>query len=250
MYPRTYSNILLRKMSPDERRLLEDHMERVRLPFRMHMEHRGQPIEFVYFPEAGIATIVARMPRGRDVEVGLIGFEGMTGTAAVLGDYCAAHECFIQMAGEGYRVPVAALTSAISRSPQLHNLLLRYVQSLYVQATYCALSNVRSRFEERLASLLLRCRDRVAGDTLPLTHEVLAVMLGVRRPGVTLGLHVLEGEGLIRASRGEIIIRDRERLIKRTKGSYGVPVAEYKRLIGTDTSPAGKTMFYLEPKER
>lgn len=233
MYRTTYKNSLLRKMNPYDLRFLEDKMDRIRLPARMDLEHRGQPIEFVYFLEAGIATIVARLRRGRDVEVGLIGFEGMTGTAAVLGDDCAAHECFMQMAGEGIRVPVATLTSAAERSSQLRSLLLRYAQSLYVQATYCALSNVRCKFEERLAQLLLRCHDRVIGDTLPLTHDVLAVMLGVRRPGVTLGLHVLEGEGLIRASRGEITIRNRQGLIKRTNGSYGVPVAEYKRLIGT-----------------
>lgn len=233
MYKRVYRNVLIRKLQSDDIKFIEGHMERIKLPFRMDLEHRGQPIDFIYFLESGIATIVARMGRGRDVEVGLIGYEGMTGTAAVLGDDCAAHECFMQMAGEGFRIPVAVLNSAISRSPQLHNLFLRYAQSLYVQATYCALSNVRSKFEERLARLLLRCHDRVRGDTLPLTHDVLAVMLGARRPGVTLGLHVLEGEGLIRASRGEITIRNRQGLIKRTNGSYGVPVAEYKRLIGT-----------------
>jgi CRP-like cAMP-binding protein len=250
MYRGVYNNILLRKMSQNELRLLEGHMERVKLPFRMNLEHRGRPIEFIYFLEAGIATLVARMPKGRDVEVGLIGYEGMTGAAAVLGDECAAHECFMQMAGEGLRVPIAALTLAASRSTQLRSLLLRYAQSLYIQATYCALSNVRSKFEERLARMLLRCHDRVKGDTLLLTHEVLAVMLGVRRPGVTLGLHILEGESLIRASRGEIIIRNREGLIKRTNGSYGVPVAEYRRLIGTDTCPYGNTTFYMEPIAR
>lgn len=247
MYNKRYRNILLRKMNPEDRLLLEQHMEKIKLPFWLTLEFRGQPIEFAYFLETGIATIVAELPRGRDVEVGLIGFEGMTGVAAVLGDDCAAHECFMQMPGEGFRVPVAALTSAAARSPQLRLLLLRYAQTLYVQATYGALANVRTRFEERLARLLLRCHDRVAGGTIPFTHEVLAVMLGVQRPRVTVGLHVLEGEGLIRGGRGEIAIRDRESLIKRTNGSYGVPEAEYKRLIGTMTCPLGKTPFHFEP---
>ncbi|MBS3651739.1 Crp/Fnr family transcriptional regulator [Pseudaminobacter sp. 19-2017] len=250
MYRSTYNNVLLRIMKTDERLLLEHYMERISLPLRMPLECRGQPIEFVYFPESGIATIVARIARGRDVEVGLIGFEGMTGAAAVFGDDCAAHECFMQMAGEGVRVPVAALRREVSRSPQLHNLFLRYAQSLYVQATYCALCNVRSKFEERLAQLLLRCHDRVPGGTLPLTHQALAVMLGVRRPVVTLGLHVLEGEGLIRANRGEIVIRDRERLIKRTRGGYDVPAREYRRLIGIDACPQGNTMFFIGPSKQ
>ena len=249
MYENTYQNILLRKMNAEEISLLEGHMERVSLPIRMPLEYRGQPIEFVYLPEFGVAAIVARMVRGRSAEVGLIGFEGMTGTAAVLGDDCAPHECFMQIAGEGFRVPAAALRKAVSRNPQLHNLFLRYAQSLYIQATYCALSNVRSKFEERLARLLLRCHDRVSGGTLPLTHEIMAVMLGVGRPIVTLGLHVLEGEGLIRANRGEIIIRDRERLIKRTT-VYGVPTHEYRRLIGTNAFPHGSAMSFIEPSKK
>lgn len=171
----------------------------------------------------------------------------MTGVAAVLGDDRAAHECFMQMPGKGFRMPVAALTSAASRSTRLHRLLLRYARTLYVQATCCALSNVRLRLEERLARLLLRCHDRILGDRIRLTHEVLAVMLGVQRPRVTLGLHVLEGEGLIRANRGEIVIRDRESLIKRTKGGYGAPAAEYKRLIGSGIRRHAKTAFHIEP---
>lgn len=245
MYGRRLKNVLLRKMSPDDFRFFENHMERIELPFWLGLEARGQPIDSVYFIETGIAAIIADMRGGCDTEVGLIGFEGMTGTATVSGSNYALHKCLMQIPGEGFRVPIAALMSAASQSPQLRQLLLRYMQTLYVQATASAVSNVRSRLEERLARLLLRCHDRVATDAIPITHKVLAIMLGVRRPRVTHGLHLLENEGLIRLNRGEIIIHHRDRLIVRANGSYGACVAEYNRLIGMTTKSHRKTLCHV-----
>jgi CRP-like cAMP-binding protein len=106
------------------------------------------------------------------------------------------------------------------------------------QTSQTALSNGQSKLEERLARWLLMCHDRINGDTVELTHEFLSVMLGVRRAGVTVGTHVLEGKGLIRASRGGITILDREGLEEEAQGFYGVPEASYARLIGFD-QPAG-----------
>mgnify|MGYP001099954611 CR=1 FL=1 len=250
MYSRNYKNIILRNIDHGDLHFFEENMEAIKLPMWFTLTPRGKPIEYAYFIETGIAAIVASMGRGRDVEVGLIGFEGMTGAAAVLGNDCAPHECVMLMAGEGVRVPIATLALAVSRSPRLRLLLLRYTQTLYVQATCCALSNVRSRLEERLARLLLRCHDRVVGNTIPITHEVLAVMLGIQRPRVTLGLHILEGEGLIRANRGAIIVRHRDSLIRRARGSYGVPVAEYDRLIGVVPRRPRKTSYGFVPSAR
>jgi hypothetical protein len=110
--------------------------------------------------------------------------------------------------------------------------LLRYAQSLHIQTGYTALVNARSKLEERLARWLLMCEDRSAGSKVAMTHEFLSVMLGVRRPGVTVAIQLLEGRGLIRAQRGEIVIRDRQGLILCADGGYGEAEAEYQRLIG------------------
>jgi CRP-like cAMP-binding protein len=228
----SYKNELLRRMSADDIALLEPHMQRCSLQLRMNLEGARQPISFIYFFEDGIASIVAKSPQGRDTEVGFIGFEGMTGSAVVMGGDRNVHECYMQLAGEGIRIDVAAFSAMLSSSPTMRMFLLRYAQSLHIQTGYTALVNARSKLEERLARWLLMCDDRVSGGRLTITHEFLAVMLGVRRPGVTVALQLLEGRGLIRATRGEILIRDRDGLIMLADSGYGAPEAEYRRLIG------------------
>lgn len=227
-----YKNELLRRLNQEDLDLIEPYLVRSELPLRTMLENRNSPIEFVYFLEDGIGSIVAKMPMGRDTEVGLIGFEGMTGTALVLGDDQSTHECYVQLAGEAHRLPADRFLSVLSQSETLRPFLLRYVQLLFIQTGYTALVNARSKLEERLARWLLMCDDRVASDRLTITHEFLAIMLGVRRPGVTVALQILEGKGLIRANRGEIILRDRNGLIELADGAYGEPEGEYRRLIG------------------
>ncbi|WP_394888780.1 Crp/Fnr family transcriptional regulator [Mesorhizobium sp. AaZ16] len=227
-----YRNGLLRRLSPKDLALIEHELVFCDLPLRMVLEERKAPIEYVYFLEEGIGSVVAKTPKGRDTEVGLIGFEGMTGAGVVLGDDFPTHECYVQLAGAAYRLPTRALLSALSQSPTLRPFLLRYVQALHIQTGYTALVNARSKLEERLARWLLMCDDRVMGEKLTITHEFLSVMLGVRRPGVTVALQILEGKGFIRANRGEILLRDREGLIELTDGAYSEPEAEYLRLVG------------------
>jgi CRP-like cAMP-binding protein len=228
-----YRNELLRRLDAGDLRLLEPHMERLMLPLRHSIERPRATIEHIYFFETGFASIVATVPRGhRDTEVGLIGHEGMTGGLVVLGDDRSAHECYVQLAGHGIRIPTVAFQAALAESPTLRSFLLKYVQCLYVQSGYTALVNARSNLEERLARWLLMCADRVIGDKIFITHEFLAMMLGVRRPGVTVALQMLEGKALIRANRGEIVIRDRDGLFELADGTYSEPEAEYERLIG------------------
>jgi CRP-like cAMP-binding protein len=227
-----YKNRLLNRLNPQDSALLSPHLERVELALRDPLEQRGMPLEFVYFFEEGIGSIVAKMASGRDAEVGILGHEGMTGTVAVLGDDLAPHDCFVQLAGAAMRIPIAPFRDALEQSPTLQRFLLRFVQCLMMQTSYTALANARQQLESRLARWLLMCEDR-AGAELNLTHEFLSIMLGVRRPGVTVAIQVLEGNGLIRATRGKIVIRNREALIELVDGSYGAPEAEYERLIGS-----------------
>jgi len=228
----TYRNALLKRLSRADLDLLEPHLKRVDLPLRTTLENAKSLIEHVYFLESGIASVVAKIPKGRDTEVGLIGLEGMTGSLLVLGGDRAAHDTYVQVAGDGYQLPASKLVAAMSESTTLKAHLLLYVHTLFVQTGYTALVNARSKLEERLARWLLMCQDRVSDDRFAITHEFMSVMLGVRRPGVTVAIQELEGRGLIRASRGEILIRDRDGLFQIADGAYSEPEQEYERLLG------------------
>jgi CRP-like cAMP-binding protein len=138
----------------------------------------------------------------------------------------------MQVAGDGLGVSSAKLNQAMEESPALHRSLLRYGHAFVVQTAQTALANGRSKIEERLARWLLMANDRLDGDQVPLTHEFLSVMLGVRRPGVTVTLDLLEKEGLIQARRGTVAILDRTGLRKISNGAYGAAEAEFKRLFG------------------
>ncbi|HUL10500.1 MAG TPA: Crp/Fnr family transcriptional regulator [Candidatus Acidoferrum sp.] len=141
------------------------------------------------------------------------------------------HDTFMQVAGDGQRISSARLRSAMERSPALHRSFLRYGHAFMVQTAQTALANGRSRIEERLARWLLMAHDRLDADEVPLTHEFLSVMLGVRRPGVTVALDLLEKDGLIRAKRGAVDILNRTGLRKISNGAYGAAEAEFQRLF-------------------
>jgi CRP-like cAMP-binding protein len=228
----TTRNALLQRLDPADVDRLKPSLRDVSLELRTLLEKAGQKIEYVYFPCSGLASVVAKKNKGADAEVGIIGFEGMTGSALVMGDDQATHDCFIQMAGEALVMDASRFKAALDASNTLRPFLMRYVHAFHIQATYTALINARCKIEDRLARWLLMCDDRVAGNRLVITHEYLSVMLGVRRPGVTVALQMIEGRGLVQSRRGEVIIRDRKGLIDLANGSYGEPEAEYRRLVG------------------
>ena len=225
-------NALLRRFSIADLNRLMPHLRDTFLELRTPLEKAGQPIQFVYFPKSGLASVVAKKRTGSDAEVGIIGFEGMTGSALVMGDDRATHDCFIQMTSEALVIEAPLFKEALDKSKTLRPFLMRYVHAFHIQATYTALINARCDIQERLARWLLMCDDRVVGNRLGITHEFLSVMLGVRRPGVTVALQVLEGRGLLQSRRGEVIIRDRQGLIDLADGGYGESEAEYRRLVG------------------
>jgi CRP-like cAMP-binding protein len=224
-------NLILARLSPDQLGLLQPHLEAMDLPVRKQLENRNKTIEHVYFIEHGFASVVAN-GTGRAIEVGLIGREGMTGLAVVMGTDRTPHDTFMQAAGDGQRISSAKLRSAMEQSPALHRSLLRYGHAFVVQTAQTALANGRSKIEERLARWLLMAHDRLDGNEVPLTHEFLSIMLGVRRPGVTIALHLLEKEDLIRARRGTVAILNRTGLRKISNGAYGAAEAEFQRLFG------------------
>jgi len=225
-------NRILQRISADDPALLIPELEPVDLPLRFSLEKAGIPIEYIYFPETGVASVVANGTPKRHIEVGLFGREGLSGSSIILADDRSPHDTYMQVAGKGQRITCDALRRAIATSPTLHAFLLRYVQAFMIQTAQTALANGRARLEERLARWLLMCHDRIDGNDLPITHEFIAVMLGGHRPGVTLALQILEGQGLIISGRGRITINDRKGLEICANGSYGQPEAAYRRLIG------------------
>jgi CRP-like cAMP-binding protein len=240
-----YRNQLLTILNPHDLAFLEPRLERVPLKSRDTLEAAATPITHVYFIEDGMASIVASMSRGRDIEVGVIGREGMTGTALVQGDDRCAFHTFVQIEGSAWRIGAADFDAALAQSGSMQSTLNLYARALSTQVCSTALANGRSKLEERLARWLLMVRDRMDGDRFELTHEFLSVMLGVRRPGVTVALHTLEGKGLIRSNRGEIIVVDRDGLIALADGAYGLPEREYDRMLRVEPAAARPSSLHI-----
>jgi CRP-like cAMP-binding protein len=229
-YPQ-FRNQLLAKLSLEDLDLLRPHLEPVQLDIRYVLETANEAIQNVYFADSGFASVVAKDGDDRETEVGMIGREGVTGLPVLLGDEQSPNDTFIQLAGSGHLLPVDALRSAMEKSRTLRVTLLHYVHALAIQMANTALANSKVKVDARLARWLLMAHDRVDGDQVELTHEFLSVMLGVRRAGVTQAIQRLEERKLIRAARGRLTIRNRRGLEKAANGSYGVPEAEYTRLM-------------------
>jgi CRP-like cAMP-binding protein len=165
----------------------------------MDLEKPNKWIDDAYFIDSGIASVVAIQSNETRAEVGLIGCEGMSGIATVLGDDRSPHSTYMQIAGEGQRITTVELRKAIRASGSLHGLLLKYVQAFMIQTAHTAIARARAKLDERLARWVLMAHDKVRDNTLTLTHEFLALMLGVRRAGVTKALQSLTSQGPIKA---------------------------------------------------
>jgi CRP-like cAMP-binding protein len=223
-------NRLLAVLSHADQDLLTPCLETIELDARQILEVPSDPISHVYFVESGLVSVVGTTVPDHRIEVGMIGYEGMTGLCIVLGDDRSTNETMVQSAGSAMRLPT--------------EMLLRYVNVFMVQGSQTALANGRGRLDERLARWLLMWHDRVLADELVITHEFLALLLGVRRQGVTVALHELEGKGLIRSTRSHVRVLDRDGLQRAANGFYGIPEAEYDRSIGYSSrrAPPGRPL--------
>jgi len=217
-------------MTPDDFAYFAPVLEVVSVPLRELLIQPLAPILHAHFIEEGVVSLVADTVEGR-IEIGVVGYEGMCGAPLVLGTDRTPHTALVQSDLTALRVPAAVLVAALDRSPTLRGLLGRYVQSLIVQVGHTVYANTDLTIEARLARWILMTHDRLQKDELILTHEFLAMMLGVRRPGVTTATHVLEGSGMIRARRGRIIVVDRDKLEDLAGDAYGPAEAEYERLL-------------------
>lgn len=189
------------------------------------------PISRIHFVESGIVSLIAISSDGERSESGLVGSEGVVGVPVLLGADRVPGEARVQLAGLSMALSAERLGEVVRDSPALHGLLLRYAQVLAIQVAYTALANARYRLDQRLARWLVMSRDRADSDTLPTTRSLLALMLGVNRPGLSAVVASLERQGLIETRRGSIIIRDQARLRDLAGAAYGIPEEEYTRLL-------------------
>lgn len=225
-------NRLLGALTPDEFARLQPELERRSFESGIVLETPEMAIAQVCFPEPGMISVMARTPAGVQAEVGAIGPEGMTGLPLLHGLDSWPHETIVQIPCRALCIEARAFRAALTECRPLHDRLLRYAQVFAIQLAQGSLCNSRFTIEQRLARWLLMCHDRTDREDLPLTHELLSLMLGVRRAGVTTALRNLSDAGAVRTRRGGISIRDRSQMLAIAGGAYGGPEAEYQRVLG------------------
>ena len=225
-------NALLAQLSIADRHLLAPACQREQLPRGSVLSEAHQVPDFLYFIEHGVASVIAPEPDVQQTEIALIGPETFVGAAVLIGDGRWPYRTFVQVDQlTVIRLPVDAALSAFQTSPDLERLLVRAVFAQMIQVAEGLVSAAWQRLDARLARWLLMYRDRLHSDRLEVTHEFMAMMVGVQRTGVTEALHALEGAGLIAAKRGLVVVRDAAGLRQLAGRGYGVPEQEYARLF-------------------
>jgi CRP-like cAMP-binding protein len=225
------NRILAALPESDYQRLLP-HLTPYELPHGKILYDFGDPIEYVYFPSSALISLVTQMQDGKIIEVGLVGNDGMSGIAALMGQKTSSDRAMVQIPDGGVRAKIAIIKDEFKRGLELQNILLRYSNALLRQVSQTAACNAAHTAEERLSRWMLMCQDRVQSDELNLTQEFIAEMLGTRRATVNVAAITLQSAGLIRYNRGRIKITDRpglesfscecyEVLKKATNGSDG-----------------------------
>jgi CRP-like cAMP-binding protein len=225
------ANLLLSILPQDELAVLEPELEHVALPFEQVLQEWEQPLSHLWFPCTGVGSILSLMADGASVEVATVGREGMVGVSVVLGASRLAHTVFVQVPGEGFRIPVERYAQLQRRLPVFERVLLRYAAALVTQIAQGSACNRLHDIEARCARWLLMTHDRVEGDSFRLTHEFLGQMLGVTRPTVTIAAGTLQRAGLISYVRGQVSILDRPRLEQAACECYAIIADEFRQLL-------------------
>jgi CRP-like cAMP-binding protein len=206
-------------------------LERVEMPLGMVLHETAQQEHCVYFPTSAIVSLLYVMKNGDSAEIAIVGNEGMVGVALFLGGNSTPCRAVVQSAGWGFRLAATALQASFDAGGPLTRLLLRYAQALITQMAQTAVCNRHHSLDQQLCRWLLLSLDRLPGNELRMTHELIANMLGVRREGVTVAAAKLQKLGLIRYARGRIHVLDRAGLEARCCECYEVVEQEYARLL-------------------
>jgi CRP-like cAMP-binding protein len=220
---------------------LRPHLEPVRLTYKRVLYNAKKPIEFVYFIETGVGSLVNTMRDGAASEVGTIGNEGFVGLPVLLGDKQAPTSVYVQVPGTGLRLKASIFWDAMEESASLRTSMLHYAHAFFNQVAQSAACNNFHSLEQRCCRWLLMTHDRMKTDEFLLRHDFLAMMLGVRRAGVTEAAGALKRAGLIRYKRGIITILDKQELKRRSCECYAVSKSEFDRLLGGVEVPVSST---------
>lgn len=226
------TNRLLSLLSDDDSERLRQHLSPVVLAYRKSLYEASRPIEHVYFPLEGVASLVITTADGGSAEVGTIGCEGMVGLPVCLGDREAPSSVYVQVPGAGLEVAAGVFRDELARNPTLNLIMLRYAHAFINQVAQSAACVHLHRVEQRCCRWLLMTRDRMPPGDFLLTHEFLGMMLGVRRTTVTDVMGSLQKAGLIRYRRGHVTILDHEGLQQRACECYTTWKVEFDRLLG------------------
>jgi CRP-like cAMP-binding protein len=228
----SHANRLLGLLPPRDYQRLRPHLQRIPLEYRQSLYLAHKPIEFVYFIESGVGSLVNTMANGEAAEVGTIGNEGMVGLPLLFGDDRAPTAVYVQVPGAGLRMKAALFKKELERSASMRTEMLHYAHAFFNQVAQSAACNQFHSLQQRCCRWLLMTRDRMPSDEFLLTQEFLAMMLGVQRTGVSAAAGALQRAGLIRYKRGSVTIIDRRGLIQRSCECYGVSKMEFDRLLG------------------
>jgi len=231
------NHILAALPAADYARLLPD-LELTPMPLGWAVYESGGRMGYLYFPTTSIVSLLYVMESGASAEIAITGNEGVVGISLFMGGESTPSRAVVQSAGEGYRLKASILKREFALGGQLQHLALRFTQALITQMSQTAVCNRHHTLEQQLCRWLLLSLDRLPGDVLSMTQELIANMLGVRREGVTQAAGRLQAEGMIQYSRGRIKVLDRAKLEGHVCECYAVVKKEYDRLLPDDTRVA------------
>jgi CRP-like cAMP-binding protein len=226
-----HRNRLLGVLSAASRDRLSPDLELVEMPLGKVIYEAGATERHVYFPNDSIVSLLYFMENGQSAEIAVVGNEGIVGVAVFMGGESTLSHAVVQSAGTAYRLPGQRLKDEFERNGEFLQLMLRYTQSLITQMAQTAVCNRHHSIDQQLCRWLLLSLDRLAGNELKMTQELIANMLGVRREGVTEAAGKLQNEGAIVYRRGRITVLDRPKLERLCCECYAVVKRESDRLL-------------------
>jgi CRP-like cAMP-binding protein len=231
--PSPLQNHLLAALPAQEFARMQPHLELVEMPLGIVLYESGGQLTHVYFPATSIVSLLYVLENGASAEIAVVGNEGILGISIFMGGESTPSRAVVQSAGYGYRLPAHLMKEEFSRAGPVLRLFLRYTQALITQMAQTAVCNRHHTVEQQLCRWLLLSLDRLPGNSLTMTQELIANMLGVRREGVTEAAGRLQRAGLIRYSRGHIEVLDRPGLERAVCECYAVVKIEFDRLLSS-----------------
>ena len=248
--PTAHQNRLLESLPVEDYEQLRPHLAYVKLPYKCPLYEAYEPIEFVYFLENGVASLVNTMADGDAAEVGTVGNEGLVGLPVVFNDIQAPSTVYMQVAGAGLRIDAKLFEQELQRSISIRKRMLHYAHAFFNQVAQSAACNIFHSVEQRCCRWLLMTRERMQSDAFPLTQEFLAMMLGVRRAGVTATAGALKRDGIIDYIHGRVTVLDSVALLKRSCECYGVTKNEFDRLLDVGHQIGNRATSYSANSQR